>query len=641
MSDSKRAQIEAMMAKKRAADEQRGRTSKGVGSSRGATMTSSMSSVVGKVVVMSAPRTVNRETCFDAKVIEVCAGEGDGLALVPLSVPDASFQVAPLTDDKGGYVCKFDSDFKKTEERKPICLAEYGQATVKIINGPAGPTDWATNPAIFPGATVSIKNVAINSVFKKGVHVSGTYVNSSPSPANAKMLDLEMPAAAFALVDNDKGIARRNIMLSTVTGGFTDAWQFVTPTDKTKLYANTMLDGERSQILNPDGAFIQALKVAAAEGDEQWKLELESLAGAMVDSAPFQTTGLGCAFQVAANGPTLVVPLHGLSRDQCLSDGMPAEDSKGFRAVMVDDETLDPNDLPFFETAIVDTEKLVFGDSRNKEGRASGGPWLNLSMNAYTMAPTATDLISLDSKPFTVKLGLAAMPAFFGSKCIATITALAKTFVPLCNGVVAFEADLKNVRENPKAAESWDCRLNTVDLHSALIENGIPLDVDAVVEAFKELPVDTEKNEIASTLVGSPKPLLACGFTLLNENLEARSNEWLEQQKDQLMQILKFKKRSADVTIEMRGINPKGFEAHKASFKELEKIDDLVERVGQMEPDWLVYAVLIVTNKEGEEDDDEEEDDEDEEDEKEELPPAKKPKSAKPSASAPPTKKKK
>ena len=79
MSD-KRAKIEAMMAKKRAADEQRGLTSKGAGSSRGSSTTSAFTSrVVADVVVLGPPRvTAKNNTYLDVAVLSVNAGEGKG-----------------------------------------------------------------------------------------------------------------------------------------------------------------------------------------------------------------------------------------------------------------------------------------------------------------------------------------------------------------------------------------------------------------------------------------------------------------------------------------------------------------------------------------------------------------------------------
>ena len=84
MSD-KRAKIEAMMAKKRAADEQRGLTPKGAGSSRGTSTSSTITSrVEADVDVLGPPRvSKNNNTYLDVAVRSVNAGEGKGRALVP------------------------------------------------------------------------------------------------------------------------------------------------------------------------------------------------------------------------------------------------------------------------------------------------------------------------------------------------------------------------------------------------------------------------------------------------------------------------------------------------------------------------------------------------------------------------------
>lgn len=601
MSD-KRAKIEAMkavMAKKRAADEQRGLTFKGAGSSRGSSTTSAITSrVVADVVVLGPPRvTAKNNTYLDVAVLSVNAGEGKGRALVPAAGADSDFKIAPLTDEKGEYLTKSEQTlkggWKKTEERKPLALAEYGVATLKLGNAPSGPADWASSPALYPGAQLSLKGVAIHHEFKKGTHISGEYVNSS-SPDD-KMLDMEMPRAAFAKVCDNKGLARRNMMLSTQMGGFTEDWQMIAPTDSTKLYAITTLDNTRNELLKINGAFHKSLKTAAGEGDAEWKSELTSASKALVDGAAYQSGGLGVPFSMATHGATLLIPLIGLDRSQTLSDQMPALESKAGR--LLADEEITADQKPFFEgTMAASKDKTIFGGSRNKDGRATGGPWTNLPINGYTMGPDAAEFVSLDQRPFTLKIGLACMPPVFGSMCVNNITSIVASFLPLCNATIAFEPDLKNVRQNDKADETWDARISTVDFHSALVKDGIPLDVEATLSVVEDWPIHKEEKEIASTMIGAPKDFLACGFALLNESPEARSFNWLEQQKIMMGKILAHKKRSADVVIEIRGINPEGFEEHKASFEELEKIEDQVDRVGEIDNKWLIYAVLVVTD---------------------------------------------
>ena len=125
-------------------------------------------------------------------------------------------------------------------------------------------------------------------------------------------------------------------------------------------------------------------------------------------------------------------------------------------------------------------EKHIIGSCYKKgTERASGGPWLKLPINTYTMAPDSKDLIELGT--FTLMPSLMSMPAHLGSKKLETIKAVVTSFLPLTNIAVAFEADRQNIKTNAKASESWDCRIPIVELHAALLKHGLELDVDAAL----------------------------------------------------------------------------------------------------------------------------------------------------------------
>ena len=90
------------------------------------------------------------------------------------------------------------------------------------------------------------------------------------------------------------------------------------------------------------------------------------------------------------------------------------------------------------------------------------------------------------------------MLASYVSLAKTSLPGIATSFLPFCNGVVAFEADLNNVRDNAKAAETFDCRMSTLDLYSGLCKYGIQLDMDAVIETFKDAPLDSYTVELRS-----------------------------------------------------------------------------------------------------------------------------------------------
>ena len=201
-------------------------------------------------------------------------------------------------------------------------------------------------------------------------------------------------------------------------------------------------------------------------------------------------------------------------------------------------------------------------------------------------------MVALQS-PVTLKMSLAGMPVHVGSKYIETIKAVATSFFPFTDMVVAFNTDRNNVSSNAKANETFDCRLPTVAFHSALLKYGIELDIDVALESFNTKPVNLESTRVASTFTSSPKPILACGFALLNENSDARSEDWLDSMAKQMEKILAHANRKPECTTEIRAINPNGFEAHRASLKAFEDVD-LVARMADVGDNWPIYAVLKV-----------------------------------------------
>ena len=119
--------------------------------------------------------------------------------------------------------------------------------------------------------------------------------------------------------------------------------------------------------------------------------------------------------------------------------------------------------------------------------------------------------------------------------------------------------------------------------------------MDATLDHFKDKPIDLELPETAKCFTTSPKPFLASGFTLLNENADARNKSWLESQAAQMEKIAAATTGGkGKFTIEMRAVNPDGFEEHKKTLSDLAEID-LVDRFANVGDDWPIYAVLVPT----------------------------------------------
>ena len=588
----KRARIEAMKAKKAQNDASRGISLGSTGSdklSKGANGSLSKARVTATIVGPARPG--ERCVYVDVKLNSIDASSASGKLLMPTVAQGSLFSVLPLTDEQGDYPCVYDDKFRKTTERKPLEIGEAGVTTIKLLNGPKGPVDWATPPSLYPGQTITVEGAAAFPVFKHGIYIAGKYHDGTQSVPQAAM-DFEIPSRSFAIIANDAGLAQRNMLLSLGMGGYSDAWSMVSATDSTKQFAVTGLNNERNAMLSPDGSWMTAMSKVGAEGDEKWSKEVSTFTAEMKMGTAFQSSeGFGVNFRVASHGPTILMPVYSLGTEQSLSDGLPGEDGNAGK-VMLEEET---SQLPFFESSMaLPPPNQIFGSCYKKgTERASGGPWLKLPINTYTMAPDSKDLIELGT--FTLMPSLMSMPAHLGSKNLATIKAVVTSFLPLTNFALAFEADRQNIKTNAKASESWDCRIPVVELYSALLKYGLELDVDAALDHFKGKRVDLEAPETAKCFTSSPKPFLASGFTLLNENADARDKEWLESQAAQMEKIAAVTNGGkGKFTIEIRAINPDGFEEHKKTLSDLADID-LVDRFEYVDDEWPIYAVLVPT----------------------------------------------
>ena len=587
----KKAQFEVIMAKKRAMQ-----TSNSVAARptavRASAATNDSVRAQCEVTIVGTPRTGDGGSIYvEGLVLNVTDGGGEGKMMVPFTPKDAAFHCAPLTDAKGGYTYKFDNR-KRTDERKPFALGEFGYAVLKLGSPPKF-LDGFTSPQLYPGMTITVEKVAISSVYKCGVQLSGTYVLGSAKPAfelSCTPLDLEAPHLSFRVVLESMRVTHRNMMLSTVMGGYWASWERIKPTNTTKQFVRTLQLNERDALLKNDGVWTTSMRAVANEGDGSWKSDLESLVQRMVEAAPYCQDGLGFD---CYNGPKVVMPIFGLSREQALEANMPSE--YGQVCEVLDSDT--PSEGCLFEGAVTlrpESESLFFGAPFNSRQQEQGGPWMNLAVNAYTVAKGSFDVVSLED-PILVKVPILSLPSHLGSKHVETLKAVAQAFLPLTNLVASFEPILKNVKENPKSVHMW-ANLTTVDFHAALLENGIEVDEAMVLELFNDDNINAEETDVAKQFSSQPKRFLASGFVLLNESLDARKEGWLDSQLTAMEKILEQKGRPAgqqSCTIEMRAIDPRGFEEHKATYSKLEGME-LQERIAEIERDWPVYAVLKI-----------------------------------------------
>jgi len=603
MSDTtadKIARIEAMKAKRAQNDASRGISLGSTGSDNRST-NGPLSRARVTATILGPTRPGERCTYVDAKVSSIEDSSAGGKLLMPAMEQGSLLSVLPVTDEQGDYPYKYDAKFRKTTERKPLELGEAGITTIKLLNAPKGPVDWATPASLFPGQTLVIEGAAAFPVFKNGICIAGKYFDDGTAVVHEAM-EYEVPSRSFATIANDTGLAKRNMMLSLGTGGYSDAWSQAQATDQTKQYAVTALGNERSAMLSPTGTWMMAMSKVGTEGDAHWSKDVSALTTGLQASSAFQSSeGLGVDFRVASHGPTIITPIYSLGTELSLSDGLPGEDGKACK-VMADEQV---SQLPFFEGAMaLPPSNHIFGSSYKKgTERASGGPWLKLPINTYTMAPDSKGLIELNT--FTLMPSLMGMPAHLGSKNLATIKTVVTSFLPLTNFAVAFQADRQNISNNIKASESWDCRIPVVELHSALLKHGLELDLDAALDHFKDKPIDLEAPETAKLFTSSPKPFLASGFTLLNENADARNKNWLESQATQMEKIAAATScATGKFTIEIRAVNPVGFDEHKETLSGLAEVD-LVDRFENVGSDWPIYALLVPTKgaKNGDSDD--------------------------------------
>lgn len=588
----KRSRIEAMKAKKAQNDATRGISLGSMGTdNRSKSSNASLSRARATLTILGPARPGERCMYLDAKVDSIEDTSVGGKMLMP-SAKGSLFSVLPLTDELGDYQYKYDDKFRKTIERKPLELGEAGITTIKLLNGPKGPVDWATPPSLFPGRTIMVEGAAAFAMFKHGVCIAGKYYDDGQSIAQAAGMDYEIPSRSFDTIAFDAGLAQRNNMLSLGMGGYSDAWSLVPATDQTKQYAVTAINNERNEMLSPTGNWSTAMAKVGAEGDAQWSNDISALTKGLQAGVAFQSSeGFGVDFRVASHGPTIFMPVYSLGTEQSLSDGLPGEDGNAGK-VMLEES---PSTLPFFEGAMaLPPQNHIFGSCYKKgTERASGGPWLKLPINTYTMAPDSKEVIELST--FTLMPSLMSMPAHLGSKHLETIKAVVTSFLPFTNFAVSFEADRQNIKTNIKASESWDCRIPVVELHSALRKHGLELDVDAALDHFDGKPINLEVQETAKCFTSSPKPFLASGFTLLNENSDARNKGWLESQAVQMEKICAATTGGkGKFTIEIRAVNPDGFEEHKKTLSDLAELD-LVDRFENVGDDWPIYAVLVPT----------------------------------------------
>ena len=110
----KKARIEAMKAKKAAGGAARGGSGSNTGAAAATAMTSlSRATVTG--TILSVPRNGERCKYVDVMLQQTIDSKGPGRMLMPYMATDVLFSVAPFTDEKGDYPCKFDSKYQKTE----------------------------------------------------------------------------------------------------------------------------------------------------------------------------------------------------------------------------------------------------------------------------------------------------------------------------------------------------------------------------------------------------------------------------------------------------------------------------------------------------------------------------------------------
>ena len=70
-------------------------------------------------------------------------------------------------------------------------------------------------------------------------------------------------------------------------------------------------------------------------------------------------------------------------------------------------------------------------------------PWFTVPINAFVVAPN-TESVDLREWPFELNMPIMEMPAHFGSKTVASIKSLLRSFLPFTNFAVSFQPDLND-----------------------------------------------------------------------------------------------------------------------------------------------------------------------------------------------------
>ena len=540
-----------------------------------------------KVKLLGSPTTVAGKTHVDAYVLKVTEEEGDGGFMhLPTAKSKAALLLAPLTDNKGGYLFET-KEFKPTDKRKPVTLADCRVVKLVINDPPKVPgAPWALAKELYPGNVIELKNAAVHSVFRDSTHLTGTYSPTTDAvlASTEQPLDMEIPFVAFQTVAEDTKLILRNIMISSGTPSLKAGWEELGATNPAKQAIVTAHENERNSLLSSNGQWMTSMEEVAKNGDAIWSKDVKKIIQEMANGAPFCTEGFGWTPKYDTDGSTILVSVHALGRNQTLTDGMPGEKSNAYAITMEEDGT---QPVSFEATLCLPEDKTQFrafgGSFKKKEPtRANGGPWIETPFKVFAKLKEASGVVDLGT--YTPLLSLAAMPVHLGSKVLSMIGPLCQSLLPMVNMVIGLNPDATKT-------ETMNCWVAAADVHTALVENGIEVDEEMILTMFEDAPILEEDKDVAKTLQTKPKELLACGFVLLNENENARKKEWLDKQKDQMEKILAHGNRKEKVKITMRAINPLGFEQHKESLEKLSEVD-LDNRLEHVDVDWPIYAVL-------------------------------------------------
>jgi len=158
-----------MKAKKAQNDASRGISLGSTGSTKGAN-NGSLSRARVTATILGPARPGEKCIYLDVKLNSIeDSSATTGKLLMPVTAQGSLFSVLPTTDEQGDYQFKYDDKFRKTTERKPLELGEAGVTTIKLLNAPKGPVDWATPPSLYPGQTITVEGAAAFPIFKHGL----------------------------------------------------------------------------------------------------------------------------------------------------------------------------------------------------------------------------------------------------------------------------------------------------------------------------------------------------------------------------------------------------------------------------------------------------------------------------------------